>query len=411
MKKLLSFLILSLFLVECASSIKVYAKEKPPSVSADSAVLLDATTGQILYSKNQDSAYPPASTTKIMTALLVLENCKLDDYVTVGATPPKIEGTRIGLIQGEKIRVIDLLYGMLLASGNDCAEALAEYVGDGSIKKFADKMNKRARELGASHTNFVNPSGLFDENHKTSSKDLALIMKKLSENPEYSRIATKVSYTIPKTNKSKETRTVWNENKLIQKQSKYYYEGSLGGKTGYTIQSFHSYVTSASRGGHKFVVALVHDKKKTFFPDAVSLLNYGFNNFKLEKLYSKNQIVTTYKSGDLSVPLIAQSDFYYTKDIKDNSKPTIKLKHLNLAEKSFKKGETIEQATISLNGKVVGKLNLLSKTNHDPKINIKQHISQITGIDNQYILILSCFTILIGGTALLLIRRRLSNIN
>lgn len=366
MRKLLMFLI-SFSIIFSNITYKAYAKEEPPTVSADSVVLMDATTGEILYSKNPDAAYPPASTTKLMTALLTLEKCKLDDVVTVGKNPPLADGSKIYLFEGEQIKVRDLLYGLLLVSGNDCAEALAEHVS-GSLDKFVVEMNKRALELGAKNTNFVNPSGLFNDNHKTSAKDLALIMRELSKNPEYTKIATTSFYKIPPTNKSTAERPLWNENKLIQKSSKLYYEGCEGGKTGYTVQSQHSYVSTATRNGQKLVVALVHDKNKTFFPDAAALFNYGFNNFQLTHLFSKGDLVTTYTNKDISVPLLAASDFYYIQEKGSNNiVPKCTVNNENLTTKFFKAGDVITDANIYLNNKTIGTLKLMSGSNHELK--------------------------------------------
>ncbi|WP_333860079.1 D-alanyl-D-alanine carboxypeptidase family protein [Clostridium sp.] len=392
MKKIVTFMLL--FLAICyTNSYNVYATQTLPSVSADSAVLLDAATGEVLYAKNPDSAYPPASTTKIMTALLTLENTNLNDKVIVGKNPPLIDGSRIGLYEGEEVTVKDLLYGLLLASGNDCAEALAEYIGDGSSEKFAIKMNKRAHELGAYNTNFVNPSGLFNEKHKTSAKDLALIMRELCKNPEYSKIATTLYYTIPPTNKSAQERGLWNENKLIQPNSTYYYSGCEGGKTGYTTQSLHSYVSAATRNGQRLIVALVHDKDKTFFQDSIALFNFGFDNFSLVKLYSKGDLVTTYSKNDLSVPLIAASDFYYIKNKDDTAVPSFTLKNSNLLVKFFNTGEIVEEATISFKGKTIGKLDLLSNSSHYEKQTMAStHIENI--IKNKHIIFISIMVIL-----------------
>lgn len=366
MRKLIIFLI-SFIIIFSNITYKVSAKEEPPVVSADSVVLMDATTGEILYSKNPDAAYPPASTTKLMTALLTLEKCKLDDVVTIGKNPPVIDGSKIYLFEGEQIKVRDLLYGLLLVSGNDCAQALAEHIS-GTSDKFAVEMNKRALELGAKNTNFVNPSGLFDDKHKTSSKDLALIMRELSKNPDYTKIATTSFYKIPPTNKSTAERPLWNENRLIQKSSTLYYDGCGGGKTGYTVQSLHSYVSTATRNGQKLIVALVHDKNKTFFPDAAALFNYGFNNFQLIHLYSKGDLVTTYKSNDLDVPLLAASDFYYVKEKNStNIVPKCTLNNDNLSVKFFKTGDVIADANIYLNDKTIGTLKLMSGSTHELK--------------------------------------------
>jgi D-alanyl-D-alanine carboxypeptidase len=325
---------------------------------------MDANTGEILYSKNMDSAYPPASTTKIMTALLTLENCKLDDVVTVGKKPPMADGSKIYIFEGEQLTVKQLLYGLLLSSANDCAEALAEHMG-GSVEGFAEMMNKRAKELGCENTNFVNPSGLYDENHKTSSHDLALILGELSTHKEYSEIATTLSYILPATNKSALERPLWNENKLIQKNNTaYYYPYCLGGKTGYTIQSQHSYVSVAEKDGRRLVLALVHDSQKTFFRDAINLFDYGYNGFEKVAVYSKGDVVTTYSSGKTSIPLLATEDLYYYAE--KGTAPNIELKpvDLDLCKMIFSEGEVLATTEVKANGTVIGNLKLASGTEH-----------------------------------------------
>ncbi|WP_411683067.1 D-alanyl-D-alanine carboxypeptidase family protein [Clostridium thailandense] len=384
MKKLITFLIC--FIVIFSNiNYKVNAKDAPPTVSADSVVLMDALSGEILYAKNAYGAYPPASTTKLMTALLTLERTKLDDVVTVGKNPPVVDGSKIYLFEGEQIKVKDLLYGLLLCSGNDCAEALAEHIS-GSIDKFAAEMNKRALELGCKNTNFVNPSGLYDEKHKTSANDLALIMKELSKHPEYTQIATTSFYKIPTTNKSSSERPLWNENKLIQKSSSYYYEGCQGGKTGYTIQSQHSYVSCATRNGQTLIVALVHDKEKTFFPDAAALFNYGFNNFQSVRLFAKGDLVTTYKDNGLNIPLLAASDFYYVKEKGSNPTTKFNINDKISADKFFKQGDIIDEATISLDNKNIGSLKLISGTDHELKQVFQSNTLQSNFSKPQYII-------------------------
>lgn len=248
-------------------------------VAADSAVLMDGKTGEILYSKNMNTAYPPASTTKIMTALLVLENCKLDDIVTIGKKPPNTEGNNICLIVEEQFTVKDLLYALILESANDCANALAEHIS-GSVENFALKMNERAKELGCKNSNFVNPNGLYHKYHKSSARDMALIMRELIKYKEFTEIATTMSYSIPATNKTVRERLIPNRNKLLIKNSGVYYEGCIGGKTGYTIQSKHSYVAGAVRGNSELIVALVHDQEKKFYEDTIKLFNFGFKKLQ-----------------------------------------------------------------------------------------------------------------------------------
>lgn len=365
MKKFLTIL-LSSIIIFSNINLKVLAKEPEPTVSAEGAVLMDAATGEILYSKNMNAAFPPASTTKIMTALLTLEKCNLDDIVTVGKNPPFADGSKIYIFEGEQLTVRDLLYGLLLPSANDCAEALAEHISS-SMDEFAKLMNKRAKELGCENTNFVNPSGLYNENHKTSAKDLALIMRQLSSMPEYKTIATTLATKIAPTNKNKEERPLWNENKLIQKNSRYYYDGIIGGKTGYTVQSEHSYVAAATRNGQRLIVALVHDKNKTFFEDSVNLFNYGFSNYKLEKLFSKGDEITSYKSENLTIPLIASEDFYYVKEKNSNEVPTYTIPQTNLSDRSFKTGDILLETPVTFSNKQVGNLKIASGIDHEIK--------------------------------------------
>lgn len=367
MKKgtILSSIILLTFIFQLfsRSTVTFAANNTPPSVGADSAVLMDAETGEILYSKNMDNAYPMASTTKIMTALLTLENTKLDDVVTIDKTAANVDGSKIYLYEGEKIKVKDLLYALFLVSANDSAVALAEHIG-GTVDGFVKIMNARAKELGCENTNFVNPNGLYDQNHKTSGKDLALIMRELAKHPEYSQIASTVSYKIASTNKCKLVRPLWNENKLVLKGTSMYYDGIEGGKTGYTIKSLQSYVASASRNGQRLIVALVHSQEKTFWQDTTNLLNYGYNNFKLNKLYSKGDKVQDYKLNNLTIPLLAGENFYYVDKKSSKDIPNITLKSKDISTKSFKAYDNIFTSDIYLNNKQIGKLDLESGVDH-----------------------------------------------
>ncbi|MBA9017318.1 D-alanyl-D-alanine carboxypeptidase [Clostridium beijerinckii] len=155
-----TFNILFLFLF-CFTYTSVQAETQPPQINAEGCALIDASTGQVLYGKNEEKVLEPASTTKVMTAIITLEKCKLDDEVTVQEDFTKIDGTAVGLLKGDVVTVRDLLLGLLLESGNDCANALADHIS-GSTEAFSKLMNEKAKELGALHTNFKNPSGLPD---------------------------------------------------------------------------------------------------------------------------------------------------------------------------------------------------------------------------------------------------------
>ena len=348
MKKLITIILVSFFLFfNTFPEVKALATS-PPGVSADSVVLMDATTGTILYEKNKNSAYPPASTTKIMTILLVLEKTNLDDVVTVSKNAEMTDGSKIYLMEGEKISVKELLYGLILASANDCAVALAEHIS-GSTEKFAELMNEKANSLGCKNTNFVNPNGLYNVNHKTSAYSLSLIMQELIKHSQYKVIATTPSYKMAATNKSKVQRPLWNENRLIQKDNQYYYPNSEGGKTGYTIQSEHSYIAVANRNGQKLIVSLVHDSKKTFFPDSIKLFNYGFDNFELSKQFKKDDVVSNLTLDDGSVlPLLASKDLYVVKAKNSTLTPNIKILQNKINLSSIKKGDLVNKAVIAL---------------------------------------------------------------
>ena len=362
MKKfiLMAFMILFIALIFVS---KVHAASI--DVSADGAVLMDATTGEILYSKNMDNPYPPASTTKIMTALLTLENTALEDKITVGKNPPFMIGSSIGLRDGEVVTVKDVLTGLVLQSGNDCAKTLAEYIS-GSEENFVNLMNARAKELGCTDTNFVNSSGLYDSKHKTSAHDLALILKELMKHTEFKDISLLQYYKLPPTNKDDKERYLPNKNPLVllpqndPKRRKLFYAGIEGGKDGYTTESYWSYVASASRNGQRLVVTLIHDTKTSCFDDAVKLLDYGFNNFELKKLYSKGEKVTNIKIANKDIPLLAKNDFYFITSKGSSIEPISVLSKNNTGNKNISMNEELAEETFTLDGKSIGTLKLVS---------------------------------------------------
>ncbi|NLY70358.1 MAG: D-alanyl-D-alanine carboxypeptidase [Clostridiales bacterium] len=205
--RLLAILILSIFLIGLNSQdvishsgfvMSESAKPEkdvgePLDISAQTAVVIELNTGKVLYSKNAHQKVYPASTTKILTALIALEECNLDDIVKITGKASGVEGSSIYLEVGEKISYRDLLYGLMLRSGNDAAIAISEAIS-GSTEKFAEKMNQRAKEIGALNSNFANPSGLFNENHYTTAYDMALIAREAMKNPEFRQIASAKSH-------------------------------------------------------------------------------------------------------------------------------------------------------------------------------------------------------------------------
>lgn len=398
MRKISTFLLTLLLSISLVANISK-AESSPPKVSADGVVLMDATTGKILYSKNKDSKYPPASTTKILTALLALENCKLDEVVTVGKNPPLVIGSRIYIFEGEKLTIKDLLYALLLQSANDCAQAIAEHIS-GSVEEFAKLMNKRALELGCKNSNFVNPHGLYDDNHRTSAYDLALILKELLKYPEYKTISTTSMYYINPTNKSKEKRPIWNKNKLIQKNSKYYYAGCEGGKTGYTVQSKHSYVAAASKGNQKLLAILLHDTKHTYWCDVGKLFDYGFKNFTLETFHLQGDSLGNYSiNKDTQIPISSEENFYYVKENDSKEEPKLNILSKDLSKTSFKKGDTILNANVVYENAVIGNLKIMSGIDYVPK----ESLFSLATTKNIYSFLLKKYFYIIGVLFILFI--------
>lgn len=274
MKKLTAILICFLllsnsFLVEAKSSKKI-------QVGSKAAMLVDLNTGKVLFQKDAHEKLGPASMTKILTAIIILERCKLNKVVTVKKDATLQPPSKIYLKNGEKITVNNLLYAMMLNSANDAAYALAEYAG-GSVKNFAKMMNKKAKSIGCKDSNFVNPNGLYDKHHYTSAHDMALISKYAMKITKFRQIVDTKNYKIPSTNKSK-ARSLVNHNKMLLK-STYYYPGCTGIKTGYTIKSQHTLAVSCTKGKKKLLAVLL-DNKVLCYKDAATLFNYGFGLIK-----------------------------------------------------------------------------------------------------------------------------------
>lgn len=250
-----------------------------PVVVAEGAVLLDASTGKVLYGKNQDKQFYPASITKIMTALVVLERCDLKDKVTFSSTATtNLESGAVSLdiTEGDVLTVEQCLYGLLLKSANEIGNGLAEHVA-GSVSGFADLMNEKAKALGCRNTHFANPHGLNDSTHKTTPYDMALIMRAALENATFRKIDTTTSYSFPATKKSA-ARTITMGHKMMYPSDSRYYEGIIGGKTGYTSLAGNTLVTGVEKNGVR-LIAVVMKARSTQYTDTKAMLDYGFEHY------------------------------------------------------------------------------------------------------------------------------------
>ncbi len=237
---------------------------------------MDCATGQVLFEKNSRTQYYPASITKVMTALLTIENCGMNDMVTFSeAATTNLESgaVTLNLTAGDRLTVEQCLYALMLKSANEVANGLAEHIS-GSVAAFAEKMNQRAAQLGCTGTHFANPNGLNNETHVTTPYDMALIARAAFANPALSKICTTTAYTMPATKKG-EAKTITMGHKMLYPTDSRYYPGMVGGKTGYTSKARNTLVTCAERDGVR-LVAVVMKAEGTHYTDTKALLDYGF---------------------------------------------------------------------------------------------------------------------------------------
>jgi D-alanyl-D-alanine carboxypeptidase len=258
------------------------------SVSADSAIVMDVQSGTILYEKNIDKKEYPASITKIMTALVALENSSLSETVTYSkeaVTNLEINASNISIQPGEKLSMEDSLYAILMMSANEACNGVAEHVA-GSIDNFVKMMNQKAKELGCTGTHFANANGLWMKNHYTTAHDMALIARAAYRNPTFAKITGTKQYNIGKTNKY-QARTLYNHHGMLYayKFPQYLYEYCVGGKTGYTEKCRYTLVTYAKKNNMTLLSVVMKVPKSPYeepneYTDSTKLLNYGFNRFK-----------------------------------------------------------------------------------------------------------------------------------
>ena len=288
------------------------------NINARAYVVLDRASNTVLVGKNENQKKKMASTTKIMTALVVIENANLSDTVEVSKKAASTGGSRLGLHTGDKITVSDLLYGLMLCSGNDAAVALAEYIS-GSIDEFANLMNSKAAELNLTNTHFVTPHGLDEEEHYTTAYELAILTNYALENKTFAKIVGTKNYTVTINGYSK---SLSNTNELLGAL-----DGIYGVKTGFTNGANRCLVTACKRGDLDVIcIVLGCDTKKDRTRDSVKLINYVFNNFSMVNIYefinnefntwvseTKNSfIINKGVSSNLELYL-DEKDFLYTK--------------------------------------------------------------------------------------------------
>ncbi len=328
----------AVFLAAALLSVPVQA------ISARKAILMDGQTGRVLYERNADDRSLIASTTKIMTALVVCEQCNVLDRVRIPKEAVGVEGSSIYLKEGEVLTVQELLYGMMLHSGNDAAAALAIYCG-GTIEGFAQLMNDKARFLGLQGSHFVNPHGLDAPDHYSTARDLAVLATYAMENPIFAKTVSTKTVTIG-------NRSLRNHNKLL-----WQVEGADGIKTGFTKAAGRILVSSAMRQGRRLICVTIDDGND--WADHKALYEDGFDDFKVYRLVSKGQIlgyIPVLGGTEPGVQVIAQEDFYYP--LAAGEQPELRLSNKSFAYAPVVEGADAGCAYVCLGGEAVAKVAL-----------------------------------------------------
>lgn len=330
-------------------------------VTADAAVVIDAETGEVLYDKNMHQRRPPASTTKIMTTILGIELGKLDDQIKASPRAAAEGGSSIWLKAGEVLTLEELLYGVMLNSGNDASVAVAEYIS-GSVEEFAALMNRKAKEIGALNTTFKNPNGLPNDEHLTTAYDLAMIMRYAMQNEIFCQITSTVEKRISWPGQPW-PRVLRNFNKLLLM-----YRDADGGKTGYTRAAGRCLVSTAVRNGRRVISVILHTDQR--WQDSIKLLDHGLNNYQNMTLLEAGAVVETREvldSREKVLEIVASRDFVVTLPRGRQSKSTTTIFFEEDLRLPILQGQKVGWLEIQVNGQYVGQIDLLAKNEITPK--------------------------------------------
>ncbi len=389
-RQIIAFLFILLFFSPVISSVRATgtgtAAESDqiwpdgPGVYAEAAIVMEASTGLILYEKNIHEDYYPASITKILTALIAIENSSLGEVVTFSRNAifdVEADSSRIGIDVGEQLTMQQCLYGILLESANEVTYAVAEHIA-GSVPAFAEMMNKRAKELGCQDSNFVNPHGLPDDNHYTSAYDMALITREAMKNETFRKIFGTRTYQIPPTNIQSEVRNLRNHHKFVLRQE-YRYDDCIGGKTGYTSKARYTLVSVAKRGDLELISVIMRvDSNDHQYADSAKLLDFGFDNFSIYSIadlessqaLTESPMFTRYNSllSGSDSPIVTDEDGYLvlpnTASFEDASKEVTFYSKADPAPSR----EVIGKISYTYDGKYVGGADILYDDTDKPEL-------------------------------------------
>jgi D-alanyl-D-alanine carboxypeptidase (penicillin-binding protein 5/6) len=332
----------------------VFAAANYPNVTAKSAIVMDAATGKVIYSKAAKERRYPASTTKMMSLIVALEHGNLDDVITASPNAASTEGSSLWLTQGEQMTMTDLLYGIMLISGNDATVAVAEHVS-GSVQKFAELMTEKAHAIGARDTNFTNSSGLPDPNHYTTAHDLARIAAYGYKNPLFTQIVSTEHKILPPTVKG-DIRDLYNENKML-----WFYEGGNGVKTGYTDAAGRCLVSGAKRDNIQ-LIAVVLDSE-TMWDDSKTLLDFAFSQLKPETVFNQGDILKTTRVANGKselLKLVANTSIILPVSEKDKDEFSTVIDAPIILEAPITKGQKLGVARVFYNNTEVAAVDLVA---------------------------------------------------
>ena len=341
---------------------------KEPTTNSKHIIAIDRKTSTVLYEKDAYSETPMASTTKIMTAILTIENCNLDEIVKISKESATVSGSTLDIHTGDEMKLVDLLYGLMLRSGNDCAVAIAEHIS-GSTENFAKLMNKKAEMLNLKHTHFVTPHGLDDENHYTTAYELAILTDYALKNEKFKEIVNTKTTTIFINNIP---RTISNTNELLGNLN-----GVYGVKTGFTFNAGRCLVSSCNRNGMDIIVVVLGaDTKNQRTIDSIKIINYIYKNFQYVDIsdyifenfekYRKNfdENITLYKTQ--TQPIISLSkERSFIFPLKNNTSNLLSTKFysINKLTSNIKSGEKIGCMTIYYDNKILTSIDIFLSNN------------------------------------------------
>ena len=357
------FMIILIFLISIMFQKAVFAEEL--NIYSPTAVLMDANSGEILYDKNAGYPMFPASTTKVLTAIIAIEKCNLDEKVTASESAVasiKSGYTNAKIQSGETLTMEDLLYALLLKSANEAANIIAEHIS-GSVDEFANLMNEKANEIGCKTTHFVNANGIHNDDHYTTAEDLALITQYSLKNKTFRKIFCAKEYKLPATEQyPSEDRVLSNTNSLMHEDNKYYYPYAIGGKTGFTTQAKNCLICLSKKDNLELISVVLHaesteDGRSARYLDTIALLEYGNNNYKASSVVKEGDVLKEVKVANASkktrkLNVIAKKSIFVT--LPNSEKLDISSKDITVEdnlEAPIKAGTTIGKAIYKANGK------------------------------------------------------------